>query len=190
MGRMRKVVTMVKEFSATYPAVLSGYIMYSYLFISIIRFYLKAKSREMSLYDIYESFDALPFMWLLSSALVSIIDMRTKLHETERARILEHRELEIKQTQLRTMNEVAKGFQHRINNPLAIIYLAVNGLRRSAGKKKEVVRGITLVADSTADIAQAVTDFSKAHKYEVENIEALVGAIASPGSAKPTGEGL
>jgi signal transduction histidine kinase len=190
MSQLSNVLTWMKEFSAKYPAVLSGYIMYSYLFLSIIRFYLKAKAREMSIYDIYESFDALPFMWLLSSALVSIIDIRTKLHETERARILEHRELEIKETQLRTMNEVAMGFQHRINNPLAIIYLAVNGLKRAAGKKKEVVKGITLIADSTADIAQAVTDFSKAQKYEVERIEPLVGVIASPGSAKSAGEGV
>jgi hypothetical protein len=159
----------VKEFATKYPAVLSGYIMYSYLFIAIIKFYLKAKSRDLTAYDIFESFDALPFMWLLSSALVKIIDMRTALHEADRARIVAQNEVEIGHTQLRTMTEVAKGFQHRINNPLAIIFLAVNGLRRSSHGKKELVNGIALITDSMNNIAQAVTEFSNAQTYEVEH---------------------
>ncbi|MBF8296615.1 MAG: hypothetical protein HW389_3160, partial [Bacteroidetes bacterium] len=77
-----------------------------------MRFFLKLKSGEITLYEIYETFDALPFMWLLASALVKIIDMRTKVHNIETERILNLRELEIKQTQLNTMHEVAKGFQH------------------------------------------------------------------------------
>ena len=38
------MIRSIKEFSAKYPAVLSGYIIYSYLFITLMHFFIKAKS--------------------------------------------------------------------------------------------------------------------------------------------------
>jgi signal transduction histidine kinase len=169
----------IKDFSAKYPAVLSGYIIYSYLFISIMRFFLKVKSRELSLYDIYDTFDALPFMWLLASGLVKIIDMRTKLHNSEKDRILSLRALETKQTQLETMNEVARGFQHTINNPLAIISLALGSTKRAAAGNPMILERMGLIEESVGRIHQAVIDFSRSEKYEVEDVGPVVGAIAS-----------
>ena len=170
----------IKEFSAKYPAVLSGYIIYSYLFITIMRFFLRVKSRELTLYDIYDTFDALPFMWLLASALVKIIDTRTRLHNSEKDRILSLRALETKQTQLDTMHEVARGFQHRINNPLAIISLALSATKREVLGNRSILERITVIEDATSRINQAVTDFSRAKKYEVEHVGPVVGYMASP----------
>lgn len=176
----------IKEFSAKYPAVLSGYIIYSYLFIAMMRFFVKAKSRELTLYEIYETFDALPFMWLLSSTLVKIIDIRTKLHNTEKERILNLRELEIKQTQLNTMHEVAKGFQHKINNPLTIVSLTLSSTRRTAVGNPGILERITVLEESMNRIKQAVIDFSGAQKYEVEDIGPVIGFMASPASFEYT----
>ncbi len=172
----------VKHFVGKYPAVLSGYIIYSYLFITIMRFFLKAKSRELTLYEIYETFDALPFMWLLASALVRIIDTKTRLHNSEKNRILSLRELEIKQTQLKTMHEVARGFQHKINNPLTIISLTLTGTRRAAAGNTAVLDGLGVIKSSAARIKQAVLDFSGADRYEVECAGQVVGSMASPPS--------
>jgi signal transduction histidine kinase len=175
----------IKDFSAKYPAVLSGYIIYSYLFITMIHFFLKAKSRELTLYEIYETFSALPFMWLLASALVKIIGTRAKLHDSEKERILYCQELEIKQTQLSTMHEVAKGFQHRINNPLTIISLTLSGTRRAVAGNPVVLERLSCIEESAKRIQQAVTDFSRAEKYEVEHIGSVVGYMASPASLRP-----
>lgn len=179
----------IKDFSTKYPAVLSGYVIYSYLFISIMRFFLKVKSRELSLYDIYDTFDALPFMWLLASGLVKIIDMRTKLHNSEKDRILGLRALETKQTQLETMNEVARGFQHTINNPLAIISLALGSTKRAAAGNPVILERMSLIEESAGRIRQAVIDFSIAEKYEVEHVGHVVGFIASPSSLVPPSAG-
>jgi|GEM_PF-546162 len=170
----------IKEFSAKYPAVLSGYIIYSYLFITIMRFFLRVKSRELTLYDIYDTFDALPFMWLLSSALVKIIDMRTKVHNIETERIRNLQELQIKQTQLNTMHEVANGFQHKINNPLAIICLTLSSAKRAAAANPAILERIGVVEESACRIKQAVIDFSGAQRYEVEHVGHVVGSMASP----------
>lgn len=184
MGILLKVIKSLKDFSTTYPAVLSGYVMYSYLFITIMRFFLKAKARELTMYEIYEVFDALPFLWLLSSALVSIIDTRTKLHNAEKEKLLSLQELEIKQTQLNTMVEVSKGFQHRINNPLAIISLSLGRMKRAAVNYKGLLESLETIEDSANHIKQAVIDFSNAEKYEVQNVGRVVGLMASPFSRR------
>lgn len=182
MKALRNMIGVIRDFSAKYPAVLSGYIIYSYLFISIMRFYLKAKTGELALYDIYETFDALPFMWLLASALVTIIDTRTRLHDSEKERIVNLRELEIRETQLKTMHEVARGFQHRINNPLAIISLTLSTAKRECLGNRSVLDRLKVVEGEMSRISQAVVDFSKAEKYEVEHVGSVVGYMASPAS--------
>ncbi len=176
------MIKFIKEFSAKYPAVLSGYIIYSYLFITMMRFFLKAKSRELTVYEIYENFSALPFMWLISSALVKIIDMRTKLHDIEKERMLDLQDLKIKRIQLETMHEVAKGFQHRINNPLAIICLALSGMKRAILNSPAILERVILIEDETRRINQAVIDFSRAERYEVEHVGFVVGDMANPAS--------
>jgi hypothetical protein len=184
MSLLSSSIKSIKDFSTRYPAVLSGYIMYGYLFITIMRFFLKAKTRELSFYEIYEVFDAFPFLWLLSSALVNIIEIRTKLYNAEKEKLLHLQELEIKQTQLNTMVEVAKGFQHRINNPLAIISFALGRTKQAAVDNKDVLGGLATIQESALHIKQAVIDFSNAETYEVQHVGRVVGLIANPPSIK------
>jgi hypothetical protein len=174
-SKLSSVTRAIKEFSGRYPAVLSGYIIYSYLFVSMMRL-----SRQITFFDIYETFDALPFMWLLATSLVKIIDVRTRLHNVERERMRDLRELDIKQAQLRTMHEVAKGFQHKINNPLAIISLALTRTRRATMGGPVILEGMTLIEEAASRISQAVIDFSGAQRYEVEHLGGGVGSIANP----------
>jgi signal transduction histidine kinase len=174
----------IKEFAFKYPAVLSGYIMYSYLFISIMRFFVKAKARQLTAYEIYETFEALPFLWVLSSALVKIIDIKTRLHIVEKERLLDRQQLEIERTQLKTMHEVAKGFQHRVNNPLAVIMLALSGAKRSSVNNPKALEHLIVIEESTGRIKQSVIDFSAAQKYEVEHVGSVIGFMANPASPK------
>jgi signal transduction histidine kinase len=176
-------IRLVKDFWIKYPAVLSGYIIYSYLFITIMRFFLRAKSRELTLYEIYEIFDALPFMWVLAAGLVKVIHMRTKLHNSEKERIVGLQELEIKQTQLDTLHEVARGFQHRVNNPLAIISLTLGTAKRAALDNPVILEHIIGIEDATNRIKQAVIDFSRAEKYDVEYVGNVLGFMANPASS-------
>jgi len=179
---LSSTIRLAKDFWIKYPAVLSGYIIYAYLFITIMRFFLKAKSRELTLYEIYEIFDALPFMWVLAAALVKVINMRTKLHNSEKERILGLQELEIKQTQLDTLHEVARGFQHRVNNPLAIIFLTLTTTKRAVLDNPVILERITAIEEATNRIKQAVIDFSRAEKYDVEYVGNVLGFMANPGS--------
>jgi hypothetical protein len=160
------------KFVAQYPAVLSGCIIYSYLFVSMIRLFIKVKTHGATPGDIYDIFSALPFMWLLAVSLVKIIEFRTKLHIREK-------ELQVKNIQLTTMHEVVKGVQHQVNNPLAIISLSVDQTKRAVEHDPALLKKIESIANAANQINLALQKFSEAEHYENEHVDQKVGTIAS-----------
>jgi signal transduction histidine kinase len=183
MKYIRGLFNALKDLSAQYPAVLSGYIIYAYLFLAIIRLFLKVKYGGATLSDAYDIFSALPFMWLLAVALVKVIEIRTKLHETQTQVMLDLEELRMKETQLNTMREVVRGLQHHVNNPLTIITLYLSRLRRKLGVDADAVNEIEQMSVATKRISSALSEFSATERYEVEHAGPVVGNIAVPQKA-------
>lgn len=177
---VRAGIRKVGDFFATYPAVLSGYIIYAYLFVSIIRLFLKVKYGGATLSDAYDIFSALPFMWLLAVAMVKVIEIRSKLHRIETENMRHQEELRLKETQLRTMKEVVKGLQHRINNPLAVIFLYLAKLKGKFIHDPGTHDELEKVALASTRISNALAQFSQAPQYEVEHVGHVVGAMAVP----------
>jgi signal transduction histidine kinase len=134
--------------------------------------------------NIVESFDAFPFMWLLSVALVKVIDVRTKLHKSEEQRNIAKREIQLHQSQLKTLREVTRGVQHHVNNPLAIISLAISPARKAAGKNKEVLHQLGVIEKAVKRMSTALEDFSKVREYTVESGGPIVGDIVTPNVKK------
>ena len=173
MKHFHHLVSLAKDFFSKYPAVLSGYVIYSYLFVSIMHFYIKAKAGPLQSYDIFETFSALPFMWFLSVALVKVIEIRTKLQETETQCILAKKELELHQAQLLTMQETVRALQHHINNPLTVIKLSMDIARKAAHENDEIDRSLSLAETSVNRIQDALIGFSCAKQYKSESIDAV-----------------
>ncbi len=176
---IRSIPEYATAFFARYPAVLSGYIIYCYLFISIMRLFYRVKHHGATLYEAYDIFSALPFMWLLAVSLVKVIEYRTKLHQNETQQLAHERELQMKDTQLKTMHEVVKGLQHQINNPLAIIALLISKTKKSVKDNQDAIKNIESIEHSANSIAQALEDFKRAEIYKTDNIGSLEGKIAT-----------
>ncbi len=180
MNVIFKLFHTIKDLPAKYPAIISGYIIYLYLFIAMIRFFIVAKTTTLDFYDVIEMFDALPFMWLLAMMLVKVIQIRTKLHESETQRIVNEQKLQIKETQIDTMQEVVMGLQHQINNPLAIIMLTIHKIKRSLSQSTESVVDINMIEGELKRIKQVMKDFSETQYYETERIGKSMGTMAVP----------
>jgi signal transduction histidine kinase len=186
---LRNLVNSAQEFGARYPALMSGLIIYSYLLFSIVHYLLKTKSLIPTFYDVFETFDALPFMWLLSLALVKIIDVRGRLYKSETERMFVQKQIEIKQTQLSTLHEVVKSLQHHINNPLAIITLTLATTRRQAKDNPELLRQVDAIEESTQRIIRSMKEFFETQSYETERVDAVIGNITVLPSLGPLSSG-
>ena len=179
MQRIHRFSQIVSKYFSRYPAVLSGYVIYAYLFVSIMQFFVKVKMHALSIYDVFAIFSALPFMWFLSVALVKIIEVRTKLDESERQRMLAERELEIHQAQLQAMQETVRGLQHCINDPLSVISLSMDAARKAVPENNEVILPLTIAEKSIDRIQVALSGFSRAKQYKTAAIDSYPGRMVS-----------
>ena len=89
---LKALYSNAREFFIRYPALLSGYMIYGYLFISTIKFFVDEKKGDLTAFDIFQHFDSVLWMWLLALALVKIINIRSRLHEQETARLVHQQE--------------------------------------------------------------------------------------------------
>jgi signal transduction histidine kinase len=175
----RSIVKTARQFGSRYPAVFSGIIIYSYLLYTIIHYLLRAKTANPTFYDMLDTFDALPFMWFLSVALVKIIDVRARLHDSETQRLLAEKQFEIKRTQLTTLHEVVKSLQHHINNPLAIISLTLSSARRHATDNPALGKQLDAIEESTQRIVRSMREFFESQSYQAEEVDRVVGMMTS-----------
>ncbi|MBI3112313.1 MAG: hypothetical protein HYZ01_12170 [Ignavibacteriales bacterium] len=179
MQSFRRALSPLKDFFIKHPAVLSGYIIYAYLFISTMEFYRDFKERHFTHFlDFYKSFDALIWMWLLAFALVKVIEYRTKVSEKQK-------QLSIKEAELQTVHGMLRTLQHEINNPLAIVFLYLHQAERSAKDSPKLAETLTEIRKGAERIARTLRDFSNAQGFET--VQTSAGQMIKPKAGEVQG---
>ena len=171
---MKRAYIAVRDFVLRYPAILASYFIYSYYFISTMDFYIKFKHRHFGAKDTFQHFDTLLWMWILSYALVKVIDLRERLHTREKSFLEQQHHIELKETQIQTLHEVIMTLKHEINNPLAII-LGYTRLLKKQVSDPDSVKRIDEIEIASQRINHALKEFSVAQVYEVN--ESPVGNL-------------
>lgn len=163
---MKTFYKSARDFVLRYPAILASYFIYSYYFISTMDFYIKFKHRSFGTTEALQHFDTLLWMWVLSYALVKVIELRDMLHTREKV-LLEHTyDIQLKETQIQTLHEVIMTLKHEINNPLAII-LGYTRLLKKNITDAETLKKIDEIELASQRINHALKEFSAAQVYEV-----------------------
>lgn len=176
---MRKMIRAVRDFFITYPAVLSGYIIYIYFFFSTLEFYKNFKTRTLDSFDIYNSFDALFWMWLLAFALVKVIQFRDRASRNAQLANDREKELQIHRSQIDTMQQVTRALQHQINNPLTIVYAYAQRILRKKDLDPELGAWVGEIKVGAERITKALQEYSQAKGYKT--VDTPVGPMATPG---------
>ena len=182
MPMLKKFVMKTRDFFVAYPAVLSGYLIYMYFFFTTLEFYKNFRTRTLDSFDIFNSFDALMWMWLLSFALVKIIQFREKAHKDEKRAAEQELELQKHRAQLDTMQQVTRALQHKINNPLTIVYAYAQKMLRKEGIDPDSEKALTEIKIGAERISNALKEYSEARSYET--VDTPVGKMATPGDGQ------
>lgn len=182
MNRIKKIFLAIfkplRDFFIKHPAVLSGYIIYAYFFITTMDFYRDIKQSHFKAWSLFERFDALMWMWLLAVVLVKVIEYRHRLNEEERRRLEREKELEVKGAQLETAHQMIRTLQHQINNPLTIILLYVQRALRKGEVSPEMLGSLSEIKNSAERIAVTLREFAQAQG--IETVDSPVGGLVSP----------
>jgi signal transduction histidine kinase len=162
---MKKIYEFTRDFVTRYPAVLASYFIYGYYFISTLDFYVAFKKKHLGTSETFSHFDTLLWMWVLAWALVRVIELRAQLTTKEKENLAHQHTIQIKETQLKTFNDVVTTLKHRINNPLAIIL----GYVRLAKKKStddDISKKLSEIEIAAQRINTTMKEFSLVRVYQ------------------------
>jgi signal transduction histidine kinase len=165
---MKRLFAFTKEFVTRYPAVLASYFIYGYYFISTLDFYVAFKKKHLGASETLSHFDTLLWMWALAWAFVRVIELREELTTKEKESLAHQHTIQLKETQLKVLNEVVMTLKHQINNPLAIIL----GYVRLAQKKSvdpDIIKKLSEIEVAAQRINTSMKEFSLIRVYQTTN---------------------
>jgi signal transduction histidine kinase len=165
---MKRVFAFTREFVTRYPAVLASYFIYGYYFISTLDFYVAFKKKHLGASETLSHFDTLLWMWALAWAFVRVIELREELTTKEKESLAHQHTIQLKETQLKVLNEVVMTLKHQINNPLAIIL----GYVRLAQKKSidpDIIKKLSEIEVAAQRINTSMKEFSLIRVYQTTN---------------------
>ncbi|HTY12012.1 MAG TPA: histidine kinase dimerization/phospho-acceptor domain-containing protein [Bacteroidota bacterium] len=171
---MKKAYVYTKDFVARYPAVLASYFIYGYYFISTLDFYVAFKKKHLGTSETFSHFDTLIWMWVLAWALVRVIELRERLSTKEKENLAHQHTIQLKETQIKTLNEVVTTLKHRINNPLAII-LGYTRLAKKKSTDDDISKKLDEIEVAAQRINTTMKEFSLVRVYQT--IESPVGSL-------------
>ncbi|MCX6142523.1 MAG: hypothetical protein NTZ35_04815 [Ignavibacteriales bacterium] len=161
MKSVKSVVESLKGICEKYPAVVSGYFLVGFSFVSIIRMLIRAKKGNLFVEDLYDVFSALPFMWLLALSIVQVFQERSRLRQIQNELAREQLKRQITEIQLSALKEAEKTLQHSINNPLAVIALSLSRLKRAVKVDRDLLDETNDIECASQRIGTVLTDFSR-----------------------------
>ena len=162
---MKKIYEFTRDFVTRYPAVLASYFIYGYYFISTLDFYVAFKKKHLGASETFSHFDTLLWMWVLAWALVRVIELREQLTTKEKENLAHQHTIQIKETQLKTFNDVVTTLKHRINNPLAII-LGYVRLARKKSTDDDISKKLSEIEIAAQRINTTMKEFSLVRVYQ------------------------
>ena len=173
-GFVKTIWDKMKSIAERYPVLLAAAAIYLYYLFSSVELF-KQRAAARSFVDYILQFDSLFFMWIAAAALIQIQKMRKSGKEdVERRRDVE-RVLERQQIYGQLVNDITMLLQDSVNNPLAVIKVTTQEIRRKFEKDTEILRWLDRIDGAMQRIHNTIRDLQA---YEAQKmIEASSAAL-------------
>ena len=140
-----------------YPALVAAVVIYSYYLLTSISLF-RHHGEKQSILDYVMDFDSLFFLWLAAAALLQVQKMRKATRaERERLHTME-RVLDRQQIYTHLINDISMLLQDSVNNPLAVIAVTTQEIRRKFEKDEEIIRWLDRIDGAMNRIHDTIRD--------------------------------
>ena len=162
-----------------YPIIIAASVIYLYYLLTSVNLF-QHKGEKHSFLDYLMEFDSLFFLWLAAAALIQVQKFRKSYQqEAERRRTME-RILDRQQIYTQILNEVNALLQDNVNNPLAIISVSTQEMRKKFEADNEVMRLLDRIDGSMQRIHFVIRDLQAYESQKVlESSEEILNAQSS-----------
>ncbi|MGA2624313.1 MAG: hypothetical protein ABSF91_10705 [Bacteroidota bacterium] len=155
-----------KKIIDRYPILFIGLAIYLYYFFTSFNFFKHIGERR-SFFDYILQFDSLFFMWLAAFAFSQFKKIQ-KSYKDERERMREmERIVDQQRISQQIINDITTLLQDNVNNPLAVISLTTQEIRKRMGGDSELLRGIERIETALHRIHGTVRDLKAYEEQKV-----------------------
>ncbi len=156
---MRKsVLSKIIEQLNKYPLVVGAIIIYGYYLTATVDFFKKVNNGQFSFLDFVLQFDSLILMWLVAYVFVKLQQAKEKSANEQRNRIVAETKIQKATIASNLLSEITAQLQDTINNPLAIIRVSTDDIRKKFIADPEIVRRLDQIDSSLRRIHDAIKD--------------------------------
>ncbi len=163
-----------------YPVFIAGVVIYSYYLLTSINFFRHSHEHE-SVLDYFMQFDSLIFLWLAAAAFIQVQRFRKSYRAEQEKRRLMERVLDRQKIYSELATDITMLLQDNVNNPLAVIAVTTQEIRRRFQQDTEILRWLDRIDGAMKRIHNTIRDLQA---YETQKmIEASSAEMAEHAQA-------
>jgi signal transduction histidine kinase len=147
----------VRQFVERYPVVLAAVVIYVYYLVTSLNFFAH-HAEKRSFVDYIMQFDSLFFLWIAAALLLQVQRLRKERKEESSQHRTMERVLDRQQIYTHLINDITALLQDNVNNPLAVIAVTTQEMRRRFEKDNEIMRWLDRIDGSMQRIHMTIRD--------------------------------
>jgi signal transduction histidine kinase len=166
MKLLLKLWAKIRFLGETYPVVIAGVIIYLYYLLTSVNFFKHSHANESWL-DYIMQFDSLIFLWAAAAALIQVQRFRKSYKKEQEHRRKMERVLDRQQIYSQLATDITMLLQDNVNNPLAIIGVTTQEIRRRFQEDTEILRWLDRIDGAMQRIHHTIRDLQA---YETQKM--------------------
>ena len=161
-----KIWNNLYKYIEKYPVVIAAIIIYLYYLLTSVSLF-KHTGEKQSVLDYVMEFDSLFFLWLAAAALIQVQKVRKAHKQEEENRRSIERALDRQQISSNLVKDITMLLQDNVNNPLAIIGVTTQEIRRRFETDPEIMRWLDRIDSAMKRIHNTIRDLQS---YEAQKL--------------------
>ena len=149
-----------------YPVIVAALVIYLYYLLTSFNLF-QHKGEKDSFLDYIIQFDSLFFLWIAAAALLQVQKLRRSYKKEEEHRHNIERILDRQQIYSQLVNEITALLQDNVNNPLAVISVTTQEMRKKFEHDDEIVRWLDRIDGAMQRIHHTIGGI---HAYETQKM--------------------
>lgn len=155
-----------RDFVEKYPVIIAAIVIYLYYLLTSISLFRRPEEYKTFL-DYLMEFDSLFFLWLAAAALLQVQKVRKAYKKEENQRRSIERAFDKQQIYSTLVKDITMLLQDNVNNPLAVISVTTQEIRRRFETDKDIIRYLDRIDGAMKRIHNTIRDIQS---YEAEKL--------------------
>jgi signal transduction histidine kinase len=166
MDGLKKLLLNAKSLAEKYPVIVAAIVIYCYYLLTSFNLFKHATEKQ-TLLDYVMQFDSLFFLWLAAAAFLQLQKTRKSNEQAVEQRRTMERVLDRQQIYGTLIKDITMLLQDNVNNPLAIISVTTQEIRRRFESDKEILRWLDRIDGAMQRIHNTIRDLQA---YEAQKL--------------------